>query len=111
MPVEATISNSSARVCSKCSHRAFESSTPESTSSFLTMGRQPPQVVPAFVQALMAARSQAPSAIAAQIDALGDVVARADAAVVGEGVRAELVASGRDQCTRVARELAADVAA
>src|SRR6478735_10422489 len=67
IPVDATISKSSARLCSKCSHRALDSSTPESTRSFLTVGRQPPQVVPALVQPLMVARSQAPSAIAPQI--------------------------------------------
>src|SRR6478735_12327358 len=70
MPVAETISKSSARLCSKCSQRALDSSTPESTSSFLTVGRQPPQVVPAFVHPLIAARSQAPSAIAQQIEPL-----------------------------------------
>jgi hypothetical protein len=65
--VVATISNSSARLCSKCSQRDLDSSTPESTSSFLTVGRQPPHVVPALVQLLRDARSQAPSAMAEQI--------------------------------------------
>src|SRR6476620_8792401 len=68
MLVAETISKSSARLCSKCSHSAFDNSTPESTSNFLTVGRQPPQVVPAFVHPLIAARSQAPSATALQIE-------------------------------------------
>src|SRR6478609_7732570 len=68
MPVAETISNSSARLWSKCSQRAVDSSTPESTSSVLTVGRHPPHVVPAFVQPLIAARSQAPPAMAPQME-------------------------------------------
>ncbi len=65
--VARTISNSSARDCSKCSHSAFDIGTPELLRSCLTVGRHPPHVVPALVHALTCAMSHAPSAIAPQI--------------------------------------------
>src|SRR5690606_40308500 len=70
MPVTCTIWNSSARDCSKCSHSALDISTPDCSSSFLSIGTQPPQEVPAVVQLLMPAMSQAPSAMAPQIEPL-----------------------------------------
>ena len=63
----ATISNSSARDWPKCSHSAFDISTPDCASSFLIIGTQPPQEVPALVHALTEAMSQAPPAIAPQM--------------------------------------------
>ncbi len=68
--VARTISNSSARDCVKCSHSAFDSSTPDAASSAFTVGRHPPHVVPAPVQFFTEARSHAPSEIAAQISPL-----------------------------------------
>src|SRR6478735_3420831 len=65
--VACTIWNSSARDCSKCSHNAFDSTTPDEASSCLMVGRQPPQVVPAVVHALTCAISQAPAAMEPQI--------------------------------------------
>src|SRR5690348_12518536 len=70
MPVDCTMWNSSARDCAKCSHSDLETSTPDCSSSFLSMGTQPPQEVPALVQLLMPGTSQAPSAIAPQIEPL-----------------------------------------
>src|SRR5688500_577402 len=67
MPVTFTMSNSSARDCSKCSHSALDSATPDCSSSFLIIGTQPPQEVPALVQPFTAGISQAPSAMAPQM--------------------------------------------
>src|ERR1700746_2816219 len=67
MPVAATIWNSSARDCVKCSHSAFDCSTPCASSSRLSIGTQLPHDVPAAVAPLIEATSQAPSAIAVQI--------------------------------------------
>src|SRR6476620_11686156 len=64
--VACTISNSSARDCSKCSHSALDITTPDDARSCLMVGRQPPHVVPALVQLLTCAMSQAPSAMAPQ---------------------------------------------
>ena len=65
--VDWTIWNNSARDCAKCSHSAFDITTPESASSCFTVGRQPPQVVPALVHAFTEAMSHAPAAIAPQM--------------------------------------------
>ncbi|CPU65346.1 Uncharacterised protein [Mycobacteroides abscessus] len=64
-----TASKSCARERSKCSHSAFETSTPARASSvvviFLTSGRHDPQLVPARVHALTPARSVHPCSVTA----------------------------------------------
>ena len=85
--VARTISNNSARDCSKCSHSAFDIGTPELLSSCLTVGRHPPQVVPALVHALTCAMSQAPSAIAPQIAPLVTPLHEHTSASSGRAVR------------------------
>src|SRR5436305_6591517 len=60
IPRTRMMSNSSCRVCSKCSHSAVDWVTPASPSSFFTSGTHDPQVVPARVHALTAATSVQP---------------------------------------------------
>src|SRR6202011_5096882 len=67
MPAAWTIWNSSALDCVKCSHSAFDCSTPSAASSRLSIGTQLPQDVPAAVAPLTAGTSHAPSRIAPQI--------------------------------------------
>jgi hypothetical protein len=63
-PVIFAIWNNSWRVCAKCSHRWFTVALPSAASSSLrialTLGRQPPQPVPAFVSFFSAASSVSP---------------------------------------------------
>ena len=56
MPVAWTISNSSARDCGKCSHKAFDCSTPAGVSSLPSSGTHEPHAVPARVHALSCRR-------------------------------------------------------
>ncbi len=67
IPVARTTSNSSARDCSKCSHRALDCTTPHSSSSCLSMGTHEPQPVPAFVHDLTEATSVQPLSLMAQV--------------------------------------------
>src|SRR6266481_2292133 len=62
--VAETISNSSARDWLKCSHNAFDCSTPSASSSCLSSGTQDPHEVPANVHFLRSATSQQPPAMA-----------------------------------------------
>src|SRR5215208_1348628 len=62
--VAATIENSSARDWLKCSHSAFDCSTPSASSSCLSNGTHEPHEVPALVQLLRAGTSQQPAAMA-----------------------------------------------
>src|SRR5881628_2985704 len=64
MPDAATISNSSARDWVKCSHNAFDCSTPCASRSCLSNGMHEPHDVPALVQLFKAGTSVQPSAIA-----------------------------------------------
>ncbi len=60
MPRTRTMSNSSAREYVKCSHSALLTSTPDFSSSCLSIGTQLPQVVPARVHDLMPGTSVTP---------------------------------------------------
>src|SRR5258705_9516862 len=59
-----TISNSSARDWVKCSHSAFDCSTPSAASSCLSSGTQDPHDVPASVHFFRLGTSQQPPVIA-----------------------------------------------
>src|SRR5256885_1662476 len=63
-PLAWTISNSSVRDWEKCSHNAFETSTPSAVSNCDSRGTHDPQEVPAAVQPFRSATVQAPSAMA-----------------------------------------------
>ena len=81
-----TISNSSWRLCGKCSQRWLLTFLPIALSSALsrsvTCGRQPPQPVPALVHVLTSATVVSPFVADGVADlALADVVARADLGV------------------------------
>ncbi len=65
IPAPATISNSSAREWSKCSHSAFETSTPCWARIVASVGTHDPHVVPARVHVFNDGTSCAPPAIAA----------------------------------------------
>src|SRR5437588_7836366 len=67
MPVERTISNSSALLCSKCSQSALDCSTPQLVSSCLSEGTQEPHPVPALVHALSAGTSAQPCSVTAAV--------------------------------------------
>src|SRR5690606_18470058 len=56
-----TISNSSARDCGKCSHSAFDCSTPHADSSLPSIGTHDPHDVPARVHPLIAPTLSQPS--------------------------------------------------
>src|SRR5712671_2281371 len=62
--VAETIENSSARDWLKCSHSAFDCSTPSASSSCLSSGTQDPQDVPASVHFFRLGTSQQPPAMA-----------------------------------------------
>src|ERR1700761_6901256 len=62
--VALTISKSSARDWSKCSHSALDCATPSASSSCLSSGTHDPHEVPAAVHDLSAGTSAHPSAIA-----------------------------------------------
>src|ERR1700682_897804 len=62
--VAETTSNSSARDWLKCSHSAFDCSTPSASSSCLSSGTQDPQDVPASVHFFRLGTSQQPPAMA-----------------------------------------------
>ena len=63
IPVTVTISNSSERDCSKCSHRTVDCSTPRDASTFAITGTHDPHEVPARVHFLSSAISRAPLSI------------------------------------------------
>ncbi len=77
-PVTRTMSNSCARLTSKCSQSALLTSTPDFSSSvvisFLTSGRQEPQDVPALVHALTPPRSVQPCSVTAHRIAPADTL-------------------------------------
>src|SRR5918997_6111890 len=62
--VAATIENSSARDWLKCSHSAFDCSTPSASSSCFSSGTQEPHEVPASVHFFSSGTSQQPPAMA-----------------------------------------------
>ena len=57
------MSNSSVRVCAKCSHSALLICTPLSASNVFSSGTHEPHPVPAFVHAFTPATSVSPSAL------------------------------------------------
>ena len=61
------ISNSSARDCLKCSHTAFDCSTPHAVSSFDSSGTHEPHAVPARVHALSFGTESQPSSWTARV--------------------------------------------
>src|SRR6185437_9864910 len=69
-PLAWTISNSSVRDWEKCSHNAFETSTPSAVSNCDSRGTHDPHEVPAAVQPFRSATVQAPSAMAEHRSAL-----------------------------------------
>src|ERR1700674_2001616 len=94
IPVAATTWNSSARDWVKCSHRAFDCSTPCASSSRLSIGTQLPQDVPAAVTPLIAGTSHAPCEIAPQIAPLLTALQEQICASSGSAPRPTSVAAG-----------------